>query len=89
MENEHHSKLCICVRALAKGASFSGISIPEIGDFRDIPRSFFAFQTIELNFSRVLVRERNSSNRSTPHEGGNCGKSLTSTELLPYSVVLR
>ena len=53
-----HSVLCIRTRDSRNSESSEGIEIPEIGDFNEIPESFFAFHTSELNSEMIGVRDR-------------------------------
>ena len=82
-------KLCMDLRVLPNSSRSSGTSIPDIGDFREIPESFFSFQTMELKDTREPVLSLIASNWSDPHVRGTAGNDLTSTELLEYNVVLR
>ena len=89
MKVNHTSKLCIDLKVFPKISKFGGTSILEIGVFNDIPDSFFFFQTIELNDTKLSVRYCMVSKSSEPDPSGSSGNSLTSTELTPYNLELR
>ena len=75
--------LCIRTRDARKQESSEGTEIPEIGDFKESPESFFAFHTCELNSEIIGVRERMELASSGVISSGKRGKERTSTALLP------
>jgi len=63
----------------------SGTLWPEIGAANEMPSSFLAFQTIELNSTNDSV----ISVHDSPFDSGDCGKISTSTDDFSYKVVDR
>lgn len=58
MENSSHQEIrCIRLRESANSSNSLGISTWSIGEFSEIPASFFIFQMLELNSMIKSVRE--------------------------------
>ena len=83
------SILCIDLKVFPNISKSEGTSMFDIGVFNEIPDSFFFFQTIELNDTKLSVRYCMDSKSPEPDPSGSAGNSLTSTELVPYNVELR